>query len=222
MAVLALAFATWLERPRPVTAQSTYTQPVKVMNAGSSQAIPVSPTGTTPVSGTVTVGNSSLPVSINNSGLGNSIPIRLGAQPWDYVLTNDAGQSVGIETAYQPDFLSSDAIFETLTCFAQPPLGFTGGIVGQVSYAPSGGSSTAPNVFTAAGGALVKVASTAVHNLYQGSTSYLNGHEEWEMVVPLHVHVHGYWRIGIYFQSSQLPSGQLMGVTSCHVSGYRY
>lgn len=58
-AVLALACATWLERPKTVTAQTTYSQPVKVVNAGASQAVPVQPQGTTPVNGTVTVGNDS-------------------------------------------------------------------------------------------------------------------------------------------------------------------
>lgn len=89
VAVLALACATWLERPRTVSAQATYSQPVKVMNAGASQAVPVSGTvsvgGTVPVNGTVNVGNT-VPVS-GTVVVGNTNPIPvlpgLGGTPYD-------------------------------------------------------------------------------------------------------------------------------------------
>ena len=62
--VLAVACATWLDRPKSVTAQTTYSQPVKVVNSGGSQAVPVS--------GSVTVGNT-VPVTV-----GNTVPVTVG------------------------------------------------------------------------------------------------------------------------------------------------
>jgi hypothetical protein len=86
---LAVVAALCLVIPwRQTVAQTPYSSPVRVVNSGASQAIPVSPQGTTPVSGTVTVGNT-VPVTgtvtVGNTA-SNPIPVLpgLGGTPYDY------------------------------------------------------------------------------------------------------------------------------------------
>jgi hypothetical protein len=123
-AVLALACATWLERPKPVNAQTTYSQPVKVMNTGALQAVPVSGTvsvdNTVPVSGTVSVGNT---VGVSGTvNVGNSIlPVQpaLSGTPIAFTGSCQPGANWSNPcTAVWPDPMSQKLIvIESLSCY---------------------------------------------------------------------------------------------------------
>ena len=120
-----LAIIGLISLPRHTAAQATYSTPVKVVNTGASQAVPVAVEGTTPVSGTVTIGNSSIPVTISN-GAGQNVPVTVSVTPWDWYSSCSIGASSPPPTGCN---LSTTAvqgsIIQTISCHGEFPPGDT-------------------------------------------------------------------------------------------------
>jgi len=111
---------------RHTTAQTTYSQPVKVVNSGAAQAVPVSGTvnvgNTVPVTGTVTVGNT------------NPIPVLpgLGGTPYDqsgYCATTSGSNYCSI-TITPPD--PGTWVMESIGCSGSAAPGNS--VVAEFSY----------------------------------------------------------------------------------------
>ena len=127
-----------LSLPHHTTAQTPYSQPVRVTNAGVSQAVPVLPQGTTPVSGTVSVGNT-VPVTgsvaVTNTAT-NPIPVlpRLGGTPYDrsgYCSINGGTNYCSIQiTPDNPD--PGTWVIESIGCSGSAPPGDS--VLAELSY----------------------------------------------------------------------------------------
>jgi len=130
--LLALAVVVALALVIPwhhTTAQTPYSQPVKVVNTGSSQAVPVLPQGITPVSGTVTVGNSSIAVTA-----ASPIPVTpgLGGTPYDQTgyCSITGGSNYCSITITPPD--PGEWVMESIGCSGSAASGDS--VIAELSY----------------------------------------------------------------------------------------
>ena len=127
---LAVVVALALVIPwRQTTAQAPYSQPVKVVNTGASQAVPVQTQGTTPVSGTVTIGNSSIPITA-----ASPIPVApgLGGTPYDQTgyCSNTSGSNYCSIAITPPD--PGEWAIESIGCSGSAAPGDS--VVAEFSY----------------------------------------------------------------------------------------
>jgi hypothetical protein len=81
--------------------------------------------GTTPVSGTVTVGNTCIPVTISTNP-GQSVPVAVGVTPWDWNSSCSIGASSPPPTACSLGTnIGQGLIVQTVSCHGQFPPGDT-------------------------------------------------------------------------------------------------